>query len=41
MPDMSAPVKLGANCWNQYTEWSSWLAAEQRAEGLGFDSPWT
>ena len=34
-------VKLGANCWNQYTEWSSWLAAEQRAEGLGFDSLWT
>jgi alkanesulfonate monooxygenase SsuD/methylene tetrahydromethanopterin reductase-like flavin-dependent oxidoreductase (luciferase family) len=41
MPDMSAPIKLGANCWNQYTDWASWLAAEQRAEGLGFDSLWT
>ena len=34
-------VKLGANCWNQYTDWASWLAAEQRAEGLGYDSLWT
>jgi hypothetical protein len=41
MPDMSVPVNLGATCWNQYTEWSSWLAAERRAEGLGFDSLWT
>jgi alkanesulfonate monooxygenase SsuD/methylene tetrahydromethanopterin reductase-like flavin-dependent oxidoreductase (luciferase family) len=41
MPDLSAPVKLGADCRSQYTEWSSWLAAEQRAEGLGFDSLWT
>jgi alkanesulfonate monooxygenase SsuD/methylene tetrahydromethanopterin reductase-like flavin-dependent oxidoreductase (luciferase family) len=41
MPDMSAPVKLGAICWNQYTDWPSWLGAEQRAERLGFDSLWT
>jgi len=34
-------VRLGANCWNQYTDWSSWLAAEQRAERLGYDSLWT
>ena len=41
MPDMTAPLKLGANCWNQYTDWPSWLAAEQRAESLGYDSLWT
>ena len=38
---MTAPLKLGANCWNQYTEWSAWLAAAQRADGLGYDSLWT
>ena len=41
MPDMTAPIKLGANCWNQYTDWSAWLSAEQRAESLGYDSLWT
>jgi alkanesulfonate monooxygenase SsuD/methylene tetrahydromethanopterin reductase-like flavin-dependent oxidoreductase (luciferase family) len=41
VPDLSAPLKLGANCWNQYTDWASWLAAEQRAERLGYDSLWT
>jgi alkanesulfonate monooxygenase SsuD/methylene tetrahydromethanopterin reductase-like flavin-dependent oxidoreductase (luciferase family) len=38
---MAAPIKLGANCWNQYTGWDGWLAAIQRADGLGFDSLWT
>ena len=32
MPDLNAPIKLGANCWNQYTDWPSWLGAMQRAE---------
>ncbi len=41
MPDMTAPIKLGANCWNQYTDWASWLSAQQRAERLGYDSLWT
>ena len=41
MPDMSAPIKLGANCWNQYTEWADFLTAQQRADGLGYDSLWT
>jgi F420-dependent oxidoreductase-like protein len=41
MPDMSAPLKLGANCWNQYSDWPSFLAAQQRADRLGFDSLWT
>jgi F420-dependent oxidoreductase-like protein len=37
MPD----VRLGALCWNQYTDWPSLLAAGQRAETLGYDSLWT
>ncbi|HKZ91568.1 MAG TPA: LLM class flavin-dependent oxidoreductase [Candidatus Limnocylindrales bacterium] len=40
MPDMSAPLKLGADCWNSYTDWPAWLAAMQRAERLGYDSLW-
>ena len=34
-------VKLGALCWNQYTDWPSLLAAGQRADRLGFDTLWT
>lgn len=41
MPDMNAPVKLGANLWNQYTDWPGFLEAMLRAEDLGFDSLWT
>ena len=41
MPDLTAPLKLGANCWNQYTDWPSFLAAQQRADRLGYDSLWT
>jgi len=41
VPDMRAPIKLGANCWNQYADWPSFLAAMQRAEGLGYESLWT
>ncbi len=41
MPDMNAPLKLGINNWNQYTDWASFLAAQQRADRLGFDSIWT
>jgi F420-dependent oxidoreductase-like protein len=41
VPDLSASVKFGANCWNQYTDWPSWLSAQQRAEHLGYDSLWT
>ncbi len=41
MPDMSAPLKLGINNWNQYSDWDSFLAAQQRADRLGFDSIWT
>jgi alkanesulfonate monooxygenase SsuD/methylene tetrahydromethanopterin reductase-like flavin-dependent oxidoreductase (luciferase family) len=41
MPDMNAPIKLGANLWNQYTDWPAFLEAMLRAEGLGYDSLWT
>jgi alkanesulfonate monooxygenase SsuD/methylene tetrahydromethanopterin reductase-like flavin-dependent oxidoreductase (luciferase family) len=34
-------LKLGALCWNQYTDWPSLLAAGQRADWLGFNSLWT
>jgi alkanesulfonate monooxygenase SsuD/methylene tetrahydromethanopterin reductase-like flavin-dependent oxidoreductase (luciferase family) len=38
---MSAPIKLGANCWNQYTDFGGWLGAIQRADGAGYESLWT
>src|SRR5918999_338855 len=38
---MTAPLKFGANCWNQYTDWSGWIAAQRRAEQLGYESLWT
>ncbi len=34
-------VKLGANCWGQYTDWISLREAGIRADKLGFDSLWT
>jgi alkanesulfonate monooxygenase SsuD/methylene tetrahydromethanopterin reductase-like flavin-dependent oxidoreductase (luciferase family) len=34
-------VKLGANCWNQYTPWVELREAGIRADRLGFDSLWT
>ena len=34
-------VKIGALCWNQYTEWPGMLEAGVRADGLGYDSIWT
>ena len=30
------PVRLGALCWNQYTDWPSLLEAGVRADRLGF-----
>jgi F420-dependent oxidoreductase-like protein len=41
MPDLSAPLKLGVNSWNQYSDWQGFLQAQQRADRLGFDSIWT
>ena len=37
MPD----IKLGANCWNQYTDWPGLLEAGVRADRLGYDTLWT
>ena len=34
-------VKIGALCWNQYTDWPSLLEAGVRADRLGYDSLWT
>ncbi len=34
-------LKLGALCWNQYTDWASLLEAGQRADQLGYDTLWT
>ncbi len=34
-------VKLGALCWNQYTDWASLLEAGVRADRLGYDTLWT
>jgi alkanesulfonate monooxygenase SsuD/methylene tetrahydromethanopterin reductase-like flavin-dependent oxidoreductase (luciferase family) len=41
MPDMRAPLKLGADIWNQYTDWPAFKAAHLRAEELGYESLWT
>jgi alkanesulfonate monooxygenase SsuD/methylene tetrahydromethanopterin reductase-like flavin-dependent oxidoreductase (luciferase family) len=38
---MTAPLKLGANLWNQYTDWPAFLEGMLRAEELGYDSLWT
>ncbi len=34
-------IRLGALCWNQYTDWPSLLEAGRRAERVGFDTLWT
>ena len=34
-------VKLGALCWNQYTDFPSLLEAGRRADRLGYDTLWT
>ncbi len=36
-----AQVKLGALCWNQYTDWPALHEAGVRADRLGYDSLWT
>ncbi len=38
---MKHEVKLGAICWNQYSDWTSLREAGIRADTLGFDSLWT
>ena len=34
-------IKIGALCWNQYTEWPRLLDAGIRADQLGYDTLWT
>jgi F420-dependent oxidoreductase-like protein len=34
-------VKIGALCWNQYTDWPSLLGAGRRIDQLGYRSLWT
>ena len=34
-------LKLGALCWNQYTDWPSLLEAGRRADRLGYETLWT
>lgn len=34
-------VRLGALCWNQYTDWPSLREAGMRIDRLGFDTLWT
>ena len=34
-------IRLGALCWNQYTDWPALLEAGKRADRLGYDSLWT
>ena len=34
-------VKIGALCWNQYTDWPSLLQAGIRADELGYSTLWT
>ena len=34
-------VKIGALCWNQYTDWPALLEAGIRADRLGYDTLWT
>ena len=34
-------VRIGALCWNQYTDWAALLAAGVRADRLGYDTLWT
>jgi alkanesulfonate monooxygenase SsuD/methylene tetrahydromethanopterin reductase-like flavin-dependent oxidoreductase (luciferase family) len=34
-------VRIGALCWNQYTDWPALLEAGRRADRLGYTSLWT
>jgi F420-dependent oxidoreductase-like protein len=38
---MSNDIKAGVLPWGEYTDWSSLMAAGQRADELGYDSLWT
>ncbi|MEP7360597.1 MAG: LLM class flavin-dependent oxidoreductase [Chloroflexota bacterium] len=38
---MTNELRIGALCWNQYSDWPSMLAAGVKADELGFYSLWT
>lgn len=38
---MTNELRIGALCWNQYSDWPAMLAAGVRADELGFYSLWT
>ena len=38
---MTNEIRLGALCWNQYSDWPSLLEAGKRVDRLGFHSLWT
>jgi alkanesulfonate monooxygenase SsuD/methylene tetrahydromethanopterin reductase-like flavin-dependent oxidoreductase (luciferase family) len=38
---MNDELRFGALCWNQYTDWASFLDVGRRAEQAGFYSLWT
>jgi alkanesulfonate monooxygenase SsuD/methylene tetrahydromethanopterin reductase-like flavin-dependent oxidoreductase (luciferase family) len=38
---MNDELRFGALCWNQYTEWASFLDAGRRVDRLGYHSLWT
>jgi len=40
-PRVNTDLRFGALCWNQYTDWASFLEAGRRADQLGFYSLWT
>ena len=39
--DSTSTIRLGALCWNQYTDWPDLLEAGVRADRLGYDTLWT
>lgn len=34
-------IRIGANCWNQFTDWPALYEAGLRADRLGYDTLWT
>jgi alkanesulfonate monooxygenase SsuD/methylene tetrahydromethanopterin reductase-like flavin-dependent oxidoreductase (luciferase family) len=41
MPADAERLRLGANLWNQWTDWPALLEAGIAADGLGYDTLWT
>jgi alkanesulfonate monooxygenase SsuD/methylene tetrahydromethanopterin reductase-like flavin-dependent oxidoreductase (luciferase family) len=41
LEDRVGEIRIGALCWNQYTDWPALLEAGKRADRLGYHSLWT